>query len=304
MQQALTQLWDWLTSSSEAVTKAEDRRNGRLLAAILLLLISASLLNLVVVGDIPLFVIFLLLLAYILSRTRYYMPASILAVFSLSLSMIVSLITQSPFSQQAATSALVWFVLPFLLASLLSKMKGLLIYMTINFVIILMMPLVIQELTYAHLWESIGFLGAFAFFLLIFKRQRDLIETDRQAELRLAELRLQQQSAELGALRQVGIEFTTKSDLDTLLQFIISQAVPLLKGARGGLFLYQPETGGIHFMAQHWPDRDRPGAVVQLGPGLPLGTVIQPGEGVVGTVWQTNQALVVPNYQQWSGMVE
>ena len=96
-------------------------------------------------------------------------------------------------------------------------------------------------------------------------------------------------TAQLEALRQVGLELTAELDLDTLLNSIASRAVELLNGTWGGLFL-------------HRPDRDVLEWIVAVGASpVPLGQVLHHGEGLAGRVWDDGEPLIVDDYRTWSG---
>jgi PAS domain S-box-containing protein len=99
----------------------------------------------------------------------------------------------------------------------------------------------------------------------------------------------EQRTAQLEALREVGLKISAKLDLDTVLRSTASRAVELLGGAAGGLYLYRP-------------DRDVLEWCVPVGARMaPAGTVLQRGEGLAGKVWETGQPLVVEDYQRWEG---
>ncbi|MCP4538481.1 MAG: GAF domain-containing protein [Chloroflexi bacterium] len=104
-----------------------------------------------------------------------------------------------------------------------------------------------------------------------------------------AEEALRQRTAQLEALRQVELELTAQLDLDILLNFIASQAVELLGGSAGGLYLYRQ-------------DRDVLEWAVDVGSyPIPLGSILHRGEGLSGQVWETDKALIVDDYTHWEG---
>ena len=106
-----------------------------------------------------------------------------------------------------------------------------------------------------------------------------------------AEEEIQQRTAQLEALRQVGLELTAQLNPDTLLHFIVSQAIELAGGAAGGLDLYRPE-------------RDLLERAVTVGYGVtPLGTALHRGEGLSGKIWETGEPLIVDDYQHWEGRI-
>ncbi len=95
--------------------------------------------------------------------------------------------------------------------------------------------------------------------------------------------------AQLEALRQVELDIAAQLDLDALLHSIASQAVELLDGVGGGLYLYRPEQDALEFAT-----------TVGREP-VPLGSILQRGEGLSGRVWETGEPLIVKDYQTWEG---
>jgi two-component sensor histidine kinase len=109
------------------------------------------------------------------------------------------------------------------------------------------------------------------------------------SERRRAELAVQEHAAQLEALREVEIDIAAELDLDTVLRSVVNRARDLLKGNRGGLFLYQP-------------DRDLLKWTVPPDFGQPVGDIVlQRGEGLAGKVWETGSTMVVDDYNQWPG---
>ena len=108
-------------------------------------------------------------------------------------------------------------------------------------------------------------------------------------ERRRTEDEIRQRTAQLEALRKVGLELTSQLDLDTLLHSIVSRAMELLGGTSGGLYLYRPELDALEW-------------AVSIGSNLaPIGSVLHRGEGLSGTVWETGQPHFVDDYQHWEG---
>jgi PAS domain S-box-containing protein len=112
---------------------------------------------------------------------------------------------------------------------------------------------------------------------------RDITERKR------AEEAIRQRTAQLEALREVGLEITAQLDLDTLLHSIVSQAKELLGGSGSGLCLYRPA-------------RDVLEVVTILGnTPIMVGRTFQQGEGLSGKVWETGKPVIVDDYGHWEG---
>lgn len=101
---------------------------------------------------------------------------------------------------------------------------------------------------------------------------------------------LRQHTDQLEALRQIGLEITAQLDLNKLLFFIASRAVALLEGCSGGLYLYRP---GLDLL--EWTTA----VGLHLSPGGTI--VLHRGEGLAGKVLESNQAIIVDDYQNWEG---
>jgi PAS domain S-box-containing protein len=108
---------------------------------------------------------------------------------------------------------------------------------------------------------------------------------------RQAEKEIRQQTAHVEALRLVELELMAQLDLDALLLSVATHAMELLGGTSGELSLYRPE-------------RDVLVTIARAGvPGVPMGTTFRRGEGLAGTVWETNAPVVIGNHQQWEGRI-
>ncbi len=117
-----------------------------------------------------------------------------------------------------------------------------------------------------------------------------LVRTMKHAiERKRAEEEIRRRTAQLEALREVGLELTAQLDLDTLLRSIVSRAIELLGGTSGGLYLHRPEQDVLEW-------------AVAIGPNLPpIGAVLHWGEGLSGRVWMTGESFFVNDYRQWEG---
>ncbi|MEJ2211542.1 MAG: GAF domain-containing protein [Anaerolineae bacterium] len=104
-----------------------------------------------------------------------------------------------------------------------------------------------------------------------------------------SEKRLEQQTRQLQALRQVGLEIVAQLDLEALLHSIVAHAIELLDARAGGFYLYHPEEDVLEW-------------TVALGPGLaPVGVILHRGEGLSGKVLDEGRVLLVDDYEEWDG---
>lgn len=99
---------------------------------------------------------------------------------------------------------------------------------------------------------------------------------------------LERRTAQLDALRQLGLELTAQLDLDALLRSIVSRAIHLLGAVDGGLYMYRPGHDDLE-------------RVVSVGETIAVGSTLRRGEGLSGKVWESGTPLIVDRYQEWAG---
>jgi len=109
------------------------------------------------------------------------------------------------------------------------------------------------------------------------------------SERKRTEKALRRRTAELEALREVGLEITGQLDLDAVLHSIVSRAIELLGATKGGLYLVREEQDVLEWttwVCQH---------------AVPADVVLHRGEGLSGRVWETGEPLIVDDYRDWEG---
>lgn len=96
-------------------------------------------------------------------------------------------------------------------------------------------------------------------------------------------------AVELRRLYDTSLDITSQLDIDKLLALIIQRAADLLHANSGNFYFYDEHSG-------------------ELVPTAPYGehvrapvSRIKPGEGATGRVYQSGQALVIQNYDEWEG---
>jgi PAS domain S-box-containing protein len=107
-------------------------------------------------------------------------------------------------------------------------------------------------------------------------------------ERKQAEEALRRQHAYLAALQETTLGLIGRLELTDLLQNIITRAGELLGTTHGYIFLLEP---GEAEMRMH------------VGSGMYnpfVGYRLQPGQAVVGTIWQAGEPLVIDDYQAWA----
>jgi PAS domain S-box-containing protein/putative nucleotidyltransferase with HDIG domain len=99
----------------------------------------------------------------------------------------------------------------------------------------------------------------------------------------------ERRSQELLALYKTSLQVASRLDLHSLLRTIITQAITLVGGRSGDIYLYRPDSDDLLSAAsENMPD--------DL-----VGAVIKRGEGLAGKVLETGQPLIVDDYESWPG---
>jgi HAMP domain-containing protein len=110
---------------------------------------------------------------------------------------------------------------------------------------------------------------------------------------------LHRQNEYLAALHETTLGLISHLDLNDLLETLISRAGQLFDAPHGYIYLVGPKASGA-------PEDGEQELVIELKVGVGLfsqqiGDLMQLGEGLAGKVWQTGQALMVADYDAWSG---
>ncbi|MCC7163187.1 MAG: GAF domain-containing protein [Anaerolineae bacterium] len=106
---------------------------------------------------------------------------------------------------------------------------------------------------------------------------------------RRAEEAIRQQNTYLTALHDTTLGLMRRLNLEELLQNIITRAGELVGTEHGYVHLIEPN--GVELR-------------MRVGVGVYhdfIGTVVKPGQGLAGTVWSSQEAIVVDDYRKWPG---
>src|SRR5207302_9076724 len=89
------------------------------------------------------------------------------------------------------------------------------------------------------------------------------------------------------ALHEVSLDIVAQLDLADFLHTLLRRAAPLVQAEAAALAIQDEASGTIRTLATYNTWRDW------------TGTVFQPGEGLIGKVSETGEALIIDNYYTW-----
>lgn len=288
----------WLLRPVQSLPRPEHVRNASLVAFLLLILLLAILIEQIWYGNTPLVIIPFLLVAYGLSRTRYFMVATLLTILVLSYpSYFVALRIVNP-SVAEVTQTMVWIGLPILLSSLLLPLWAVALLVLAHAVSMLLLPVLNPAISFVDMAGTLGFVLPLSLVVFIVARQRNLLEQDRQRELQRSQeaLHLALDAADMGAWEWVPDTGTVSWSVnvapllglppdtfdgrfETYLSLVVEEDRPALQASLGDALAGEQD----HYYVQHRVTR--PGGEVRwlegLGRAHRTGTRNEPGGGLI-----------------------
>ncbi len=194
----------WLINPSVRVTQSAERRQARLLAVFLLVL-----LLLTAVGSIapaamkmsnPLDDPFTLMMsgttvailaAYLLSRSRWYQSGAYLAALVLSALPFALALTRQDFDPQRIPGIFGWLILGLLLGSIFLNWKGVLFLAAANSVALAVFPRIVPQVDFRMVFPPLSVQLVAGALVLVAIYQRNQLERDRRADLEAKNLELE-----------------------------------------------------------------------------------------------------------------
>lgn len=185
-------IWEWLIAPSATVLGEENRQQARLLSTLLLVLFVLLSIGLTVLSyqhareNHKFDYIFalttgLMLLFYIVSRTRYYYRAGILAVLTLTFFPLVEIIVYRLYDNVLPT--LVWLILPLLISPVQFRLRNQALLALLDVIGITFLGIISSHADSAMLVLSAGLVVTTSGLLIVIEIYRRSLESERQSEL-------------------------------------------------------------------------------------------------------------------------
>jgi PAS domain S-box-containing protein len=185
-------LWQWFVEPEISIQEAGDRRQVRLLATSLLILIpfittgaimSWHFIRVPAVSGALAINAVALTLAYALSRTQSYRFGAMLAIVFISIIPFAPFLLNSNNSPERIFRSLSWIVMTVLLGNLFLSTRGLAIVIVANWLMLAFLPMTQTSIEVSSFILVVSFVTVISLLTLVAARHRNLIERDRLAEL-------------------------------------------------------------------------------------------------------------------------
>ena len=232
----LKQLWKLLTEPIESLSNAE-RRYAIISTVFLLIGVIGVGLEQTIGRRTPLSALFIMIMGYLIARTRWYTIAIFILMVTLSFpSYLVALNIVDP-NPSVLNNAFIWIILPLIISSLVYSVRTTILLTALNIMLISILPLTRDELTFRDISGSLGFYIMVAVFVITVMIQRNELEEDRRSELlknrneladevaerkRFAE-QAQRRADQLVMLNEVGRVVSSLQELEKSLDLIFNQ---------------------------------------------------------------------------------
>ena len=300
----LRYIYDWLTDPLYLEYSIGDRRKAKITSITLLLFTILGVWETVNYGNSPIYVSVFLFLTFLLSRVKNYKIAAFLLILILCIPSLMVVLAAD--AEMLTNRPLRWLLLPIIIASFLFSMRGLFIVIAGIGVGIIGINYLNPDLS-TYIYSEVSFLFATSLLIAVVAYQRDLVELEREEELkhliqvarrevevrRNVEKTLQYKTAQLEDLYGLTLQMTAELDVQNVLNMIVDNGLRILGGDDGGVFLYDAQEEVLTLVASSEKDE---GKIVYR--------VIPRGAGIIGQVWEQETSLVIPDYQAWNGRIQ
>jgi PAS domain S-box-containing protein len=230
-------LWGGLTEPFESLPQSGDYRRAVTTSAFLLFAFIAIMLKHLADNNTTNSVLALLIVGYILSRTRWFRIAALVLISALTFPAYLEILRLPNPDTNQVISAFGWVVIPLLLSSLIYSLQVTIITSTLNFLALTVISFSRPELGIQVTGGALEFYGAVAAILIIVMIQRDQIERDRQKKLIISQDKLSQEILErerfaehaqrradqLSMVNKINYAISNLKDLDGIFQLIYEQ---------------------------------------------------------------------------------
>ncbi len=181
-------LWQKLIEPSRKISEISERRQASLASMILLITAIAMISGVIYMGffssnPVVAFVLagadLVMWIAYILSRTRIYKIAVLLALCDLSLIPVLNVILSSDYSVEGLLILLIWNTLTIITSSALTSVGFTTLFAIFNILTLILLTVILPSVSFTNMALPLIFNVVISIIILVFTQHRNLLEKDR-----------------------------------------------------------------------------------------------------------------------------
>lgn len=165
--------------------------------------------------------------------------AAFLSLIVLGAPSYINIITRGSFESNAVSSSMSWIAVPLVLSVVVLSVRSMVLASVISVIGVLMLPLFTPGLQYSALPSVIGYVALLSVLILLVRRQRDLLEQDRQQEIRKLNKNLEYRNVQIRTAVEVSQRAITVLEHDKMLNQTVNLIQERFDYLYVGLFLLE-----------------------------------------------------------------
>ncbi len=172
-----------ITEPNLQITDPKKRLVAKTVSFMALIMVLGASMNLIFGSGMTLITLFIFILGYGISRTRYYSIATYLIIGTVLFSIIRSLFSIGIFDSHAIFANIAWLTLSLVFASLLLSIRETILIAVTYLVFLYLSTVFVPVINLSEIVSSFGYLVVFSSLLVITMWQRNVIEKARQEKI-------------------------------------------------------------------------------------------------------------------------
>ncbi|MEN8240435.1 MAG: ATP-binding protein [Chloroflexota bacterium] len=177
------QAWNKIVDPSDKIENPTTRFQARLVTITIFALLVAVVVSVLMKSDLPPLTLVLLVVGYLLSRTKYYTFSAFLVIINISFFVIVALFDGEYLTKEIVFMTIAWFTPSLILSGLIFSIRQMLWITFFHFMVPFLLPIFVPELGFKDVLVGGGFLMVVSVMILMTMFLRDLHEKEKQKEL-------------------------------------------------------------------------------------------------------------------------
>jgi signal transduction histidine kinase len=184
-------IWERITAPSQTITDPVQRFKARLVINTITILFFLVALSVLSHSDLPPYVLILLFLSYLVSRTKHYSISAFLVIASLSISVVAAMFGPEELDRLEIFLSIAWLTPSLIMSGLIFTIREMMVIAIFHILFPLALPYFVPGLEFRSIFVTAGYLAVVSSLVLVNMRLRDLLELERQKEIKQKNIELE-----------------------------------------------------------------------------------------------------------------